>query len=160
MHQVLQGTTNEQEYNQCDGKYIPYLLFMEIYRLSQHQKRSSRWMSQRNSTLTIGICKKQTEFLLTKIGPEPAVINWKPMASQWRTPTQQVIHLSPQHSHVTLVSRNLFWQLSITITWMSNVKLNTDCTVYMPWTSRLASDISHLSTKIKWQRSYRQTVLS
>ena len=66
------------------------------------------------------------------------------------TSPQWVVHLSPRCSQVTLVSGYPFWQLSIDITWMSTIKLNTDCICLR----HLASNARSLHKHSQSERTY------
>ena len=67
----------------------------------------------------------------------------KPITGQWitlkNTSPQWVVHLSPQYSHVTLVSGHLFLTA---VNWPINMEVHKEVhhqvkhRLYMPWTPR------------------------
>ena len=66
------------------------------------------------------------------------------------TSPQWVIHLSPRYSQVPLVSGYLFDSFQLTVTWMSTIKLNTDC-IYL---GHLASNARSLHENSQSERAY------
>ena len=61
--------------------------------------------------------------------------NWLADNFLKNTSPQWVVHLSPQYSHVTLVSRYSFWQLSIdhNMDGHKDVYYQVKHRLYMPW---------------------------
>ena len=66
------------------------------------------------------------------------------------TSPQWVVHLSPRYSQVPLVSGYLFDSFQLTVTWMSTIKLNTDCICL----GHLASNARSLHENSKSERAY------
>lgn len=78
--------------------------------------------------------KKQTEFLVKKMGPEPVINNWKPMTSHDRTKkTHQLNELYTWAHNIVmwhLSADTYFDSCQLTLAWKSNINLNTDCTCH------------------------------
>ena len=66
------------------------------------------------------------------------------------TSPQWVVHLSPRYSQVPLVSGYLFDCFQLTVTWMSTIKLNTDCICL----GHLASNARSLDENSQSERAY------
>ena len=110
-------------------------VFLCNRQISQGQKRITRgmfWEISFSRNLFFAFSRKQTEFHLSKMGRAPcwSADNLKTTSSPW------VIYLNPRYSLVTLVSGYLFDSCQLTITWMSNTKLNADSIERFHMTSR------------------------
>ena len=66
------------------------------------------------------------------------------------TSPQWVVRLSPRYSQVPLVSGYLFDSFQLTVTWMSTIKLNTDCICL----GHLASNARSLHENSQSERAY------